>query len=427
MQAWESRLQTAARWLTVALPILLVSGRAAADSALSLAAILFLVRSIATGDWSWTRRTWVRVAFGLWIWMLIISNFAYKVGPSYTEALAWMRFVVFAAAAEGWILDRTWIRRLIYVSGAVLLFTTGDAVLQYMSGHDLFGYPSYSPTRLTGPFYPHPEVGMYMTRLFFPAIVGAFGLAAVSGRAKMWRLVTTAIAVVIFAAIFLSGERAALILTLFGLVLIVLTWQGWRRALIAIAAIAALAVFMVDLNPPIIQRQLESTAQVLSTFKQSDYYHLWETGMMMGRAHPITGVGMHNFRYVCQEPAKHFPSCNLHPHNMYIQWFAESGLPGLIGFVLLVGVWLKRLWDAALQPGATPWVLGPAIGALIQIWPFITTGSFFSNWNAVTFWLVLGWGLASVGLYNKTALHSSGTDSDPNTEPNAEARTHKDF
>lgn len=404
MQVWESRLQTTARWLTVALPVLLITGRAAADSALSLAAILFLIRCIATGDWSWTRRTWVRVAFGLWIWMLIISNFAYKVGPSYTEAAAWIRLVLFGAAAESWILDKIWIRRLVYVTGVALLFTAGDAILQYITGHDLFNYPKHNPHRLTGPFYPHPEVGMYLTRLFFPCVLGAFALTRPGPYLGLRRVIVAAGAAFLFAAIFLSGERAALILTLFGIVLIILVRLGLRPALLAISLVAVIAATTFGLKPVIIKRQLDSTAQTISTFSQSDYWHLWESGLMMGRAHPLTGVGMHNFRFVCREPTGHFPSCNLHPHNMYIQWFAESGVPGLIGFIVLVSVWLRQLWKAVHQRAGNAWVLGPAIGALIQIWPFITTGSFFSNWNAVTFWLVLGWGLATSRLYKQPTM-----------------------
>lgn len=401
MQVWESRLQTTARWLTVALPVLLITGRAAADTALSLAAILFLVRCIATDDWSWTRQTWVRVALGLWMWMLIISNFAYKVGPSYTEAAAWIRFVLFAAAAETWILDKIWIRRLIYVTGAALLFTAGDAVLQYVTGHDLFHYPKYSADRLTGPFSPHPEVGVYMMRLFFPASLGGLAVAMSRSAGTPWRVAVTAGAALVVTAIFLSGERAALLLTLFGLILIVFIRQGLRRALMAVGALAVLVAVLVAVKPPIVQRQVDSSAAVLADFRNSNYGQLWQSGLMMGRASPVTGVGMHNFRYVCVEPGKHFPRCNLHPHNMYIQWFAESGIPGLVGFVILVGVWLNRFWQAVRQSGGSGWILGPALAVFVQLWPIAPTGSFFSNWNAVTFWLVLGWGFASVRFHGK--------------------------
>lgn len=398
MQTWESRLQTAARWLTVALPVLLIAGRAAADSALSLAALFFLIRCIGTGDWSWTRRPWVRIIFGLWAWMLLISAFAYRVGPSYSQTLEWTRFILFAAAAEAWLLDEKWMRRLLFVTTAALLFTAGDAILQYVTGHDLFMRPRWNPTRLTGPF-DKPEVGMYTARLFFPTVLGMGALMLANPKTILKRAALTAGALLLVTAIFLSGERAALLLTLFGLVLSLLVWQGMRRALIAIGVLILAGTAVFKLNIPIVQRQLDSTVATMGNVRQSPYGKRWITGLMMGSEHPITGVGMHNFRYVCKLPAKHYPVCDIHPHNIYIQWFAASGVPGFLGFVVLVAVWLRHLWRALLKSGRNARILGPALGVFIQLWPFMPTGGFFSNWNAVTFWLVLGWALASARLY----------------------------
>ncbi|MGA7966978.1 MAG: hypothetical protein WCB49_14010, partial [Gammaproteobacteria bacterium] len=61
--------------------------------------------------------------------------------------------------------------------------------------------------------------------------------------------------------------------------------------------------------------------------------------------------------------------------------------------------WLRRLWRATLRSRRNAWVLGPTIGVFIYLWPLLPTGSFFSNWNAVTFWLVLAWALASARVY----------------------------
>lgn len=392
---WEVRLRTTARWLTVLIPVFLVSGRAAADSAMSFVAILFLLRNIGTGDWSWTKRTWFRIAFVLWLWMLLISNFAYHVGPSYTEALTWLRFLLFAAAAEAWLLNGTWLRRLLYVTGATLLFTASDAIFQYISGHDIFMHVSVHPNRLTGPFRAE-EVGIFLARLYFPVVLGGFAITASRPRLRVLVFVG---AVLLLTAIFLSGERAAFLLTLLGIAVTVAFWKGARLALsAALVPVVALSL-LIAFAPNRIPIQYSTTVTMLPHFWHSDYGHLWETGLMMGKTHPLTGVGLNNFRYVCKAPGTHYPSCNLHPHNMYIQWFAELGIPGLLGFLILVGSWYRRFWRELQRRPRNAWILGAATGVFIQLWPFITTGSFFSNWNAVTFWLVLGWAMASINLH----------------------------
>ena len=197
----------------------------------------------------------------------------------------------------------------------------------------------------------------------------------------------------------------AFILVLFGLLLTALARLGLKRAVaLGLIGVAVLAgVFLAGRGQISVHRQFTDTAQNLSYFWDSNYGHLWRSGVKVGSARPLTGVGMHNFRIACSRPGigmppSFFSRCNLHPHNMYVEWFAESGAPGLLGFLVLIGVWLRRLWRAGRSVQWRGWVLGPAVGAFIYLWPVATTGSFFSNWNAVTFWLVLGWALAAARL-----------------------------
>ncbi len=400
-------MQTAARYLTVALPVLLVAGRGAADAGLSLAAILFVLRSAGTGDWSWLKRPWLKVALVLWLWLLVVSYFALEVRPAYSEAATWLRFVVFAAAAEDWILDRRWLRRLIVVTAVTLLLVGVDAIFQYVVGHDLLMHPKQDPYRLTGPFT-HQVVGVYMMRLLFPALLGlwAWGVARPAARPA-----AVVLGSVVACAVFLSGERMAFLLVLLGLLATLMLWLGLKRAL-AFAGVAVLVggvVFLFGRHQIAVNRQFMATLGNIEHFSESGYAHLWRSGLKVGSARPLTGVGPHNFRVACSRPGIGMPPtfsrrCNLHPHNMYIQWFAESGIPGLVGFVVLVGVWLRRLWRTGRQVNWSGWLTGPAIGVFVYLWPLGPTGGFFSNWNAVTFWLVLGWALAAARLAEQSAL-----------------------
>ncbi|HKK13765.1 MAG TPA: O-antigen ligase family protein [Gammaproteobacteria bacterium] len=384
--------------------MLLVLGRAGADVGLSLAAILFLVHSAGTGDWGWVRRPWFRVAFVLWLWLLFTSNFAFAVASAYSQAGTWMRFLVFAAAAEHWLLDERWMRRLLVVTSVTVLFVAADAVLQYLSGFDVFMHPWFNPYRLTGPFN-DPKVGVYMARLLFPGLLGLWAWGAYRARRRWFAVILGLLAAT---AVFLSGERMAFIFVLFGLFLTALAWFGVRRAaVLALVGAAVLsAMFFAGRGNEAIQRQFVSTAQEFAGVWNSPYGHLWRSGVKVGSARPLTGVGMHNFRVACSIPGIGMPPsfdyrCNLHPHNMYIEWFSESGIPGLLGFVTLVGVWLRRVWRAGRRSGWPGWLLGPAVGVFVYLWPLAPTHGFFSNWNAVTFWLLLGWALAAARIADR--------------------------
>src|SRR3569623_1771967 len=63
----ESGLLLTARILVLMLPLCLLGGRVAGEAALSLTALLFVVRSVLARDWAWTRTDWFKVGAGLWL------------------------------------------------------------------------------------------------------------------------------------------------------------------------------------------------------------------------------------------------------------------------------------------------------------------------------------------------------------------------
>lgn len=49
-------------------------------------------------------------------------------------------------------------------------------------------------------------------------------------------------------------------------------------------------------------------------------------------------------------------------------------------------------------PGPAGWAAaGPVVAVIVFLWPIAATMSFFANWHAALFWLVLGWALAVTG------------------------------
>src|SRR3569832_104767 len=92
---------------------------------------------------------------------------------AFSQAAPWLRFLIFAAALEAWVLDETWMRRLLWVFTGVVVFVGLDVWLQYFTGSEVFGRARPSDQRLTGPF-DGLRAGIFITKLMFPVILGAF-------------------------------------------------------------------------------------------------------------------------------------------------------------------------------------------------------------------------------------------------------------
>src|SRR3569832_1470565 len=397
----ESQLLLVARVLVLLLPLCFIGGRVAVDVTLSLTVVLFVVRSVIAHDWAWTRSAWFRIGVALWLWMLFIGLFAFDSRLSFSQAAPWLRFLIFAAALEAWVLDETWMRRLLWVFTGVVVGL--DVWLQYITGSEVFGRARPSDQRLTGPF-DGLRAGIFITKLMFPVILGAFVWHAWRRPdAKLRLMFMTSLLV---GAVFVSGERMALLLCLGGLGLATGLQRGaaraWMMGTLALAFAAVIALGLAD--PRMLQRHVEQTAETAHGLLDSPYGQIWRSALHLASERPLLGVGMKNFRVACDDPVIGLPAaeaplrCTTHPRNLYLEWLAEAGVPGLLGFLALIAAWSRRLWRASRIEPIDLWLLGPLVAVAVHLWPIGPSASFFSNWFGGIFWLCMGWALAAARL-----------------------------
>lgn len=156
--------------------------------------------------------------------------------------------------------------------------------------------------------------------------------------------------------------------------------------------------------PSVYHRQVNTTVEAVTNLLHTAYGRLWVSGVDLGLGDPVIGIGRKNFRHVCMEAfgdepgiedhndynARHL--CSTHPHNVYVEWFAETGVIGLALFLAMIAAWGREVFRHRLDDVAS----GAVIAVIVQIWPIAAQGSMFTNWNGVIFWLVIGWMLAEL-------------------------------
>lgn len=385
--------------LLAALPAALLLSRAAAEVVIGVIGLSFLAVVIAHRQWHVLRAPLIATLLLTWLALvLIVSPLAPDQSVSFSRGLPWLRFVIFFAAVASWLVTTRTELKLICIAWTVtLLAAIADGLVQLATGVSMSGQ-SIAMTRLTGPL-DRPNIGSFVARIGFPIMAGWALLASLQPREEHLlrrNLLLLALGLIMAVFIFLTGERAASLLTAAAITLSVLLVAILRPGHL-VASVSGIILLLaggaaVILTSDRIMARAQSTIETLANLWDSIYGRLIVTGLQMWLDHPFTGVGLKGFRDACEQYlAKGVTfECHPHPHNTYVEWLAESGLAGSVGFFAFI---LLFCWAVLrlLHPRAFP-VTGAFLAGclLVALLPFSVGQSFFSNWPAMLFWSSLG-------------------------------------
>lgn len=395
--SWLQYPQSVMPWL---LPALLLFSRVIADITVLLTGILFLIWSFQQQNWQWTKQSWFRFSLLFWAYLLLLNvPFSVDSADSLLYAITFMRWPLFAAALCYWLLlGRDQQKHFLIALLLTSLFIGLDTGWQYITGVDWFGIQAAPENRLTGPFR-NPVVGIMMVRVEFILLFAVTLFACLQSVARQ-TLYIAAILIAFLLLIFTTGERMAFILCLTAslLVLFGLALQyPLNRRLIMLGGLS-LAILLLALSmwlPETAQRMIFSSIDKLQNFRESDYGQVFRGAIEVWQHYPWLGSGLHSYKSVCNELGvlTNFPMACSHPHNLYLQIGAETGLVGVGLFSLLV----SSIFHQALVPlwQGKSWLLMTisATILLLSFWPLIGGISILNNWVAALVWLGVGWAL----------------------------------
>jgi O-antigen ligase len=386
--------------MVIALPVMFLFGRGGSDALMSTATALFIAHSFVSKDFSWLKERWIKLALALWVYVCIRSYWTDYPAESFARSISWIRFPLFAAALGAWILKDLEVRKwLIYSLYVCVLFIIFDSLIQFFVGADVFAKPyliDEEKIRLTGPFGA-PIVGIMLMTLTFPVCLSA--MIAQNGTPRNLKrfVLGAALCLLSLGTVLLSGERTALILCLlgFGMMFLVIPIRLLYKASMLATGVMVLGILLFT-NPLVMQRQIHSLTSTISDFGNSAYGEIWGSAWRIFEKNPTFGVGVLQFRNECPKEAYGSTEttalrCNYHPHNLYLEWLAETGLVGFSIFIGMIGLLFGR-WAKAYPALKThPVYLGLLITLCIRFFPFAPLTSFFISWFAIPLWLFIGW------------------------------------
>ena len=389
----------------IAVPSLLVIGRGLGDAAISLIALLFLIRSFQTRDFSWLQQTWVKAFLLLWAYLIVRAIFTEDPLAALARALPFGRYGVFAAALAGWLLkesaeqNRLESPLLLGLALPVGLLSL-DGFLQFVFHIDILGQSIAADSlRIKGPFS-MPRLGHTLLPFALPLVLVLIVQTKLTGEGSVRKIAQPcmlyALATAPLGIILISGDRTPLVLTIVGLGLIFLIGHAairWRLLILGLIGCVLMGTVFLT-QPRVLERQFISTVSALTNAGSFDYFRVWQDGFQMVKENPVFGVGPHHYRIECKKPEFQARSCNMHPHNIYLELASEGGLVGLALMLALAGSLAKAAFTGFSRWRSDGLRLGLLSVVLIYLWPLIGGPGFFANWHMIPFWAAFGWLLA---------------------------------
>ena len=340
---------------------------------------------------------------------------------------------------------------LLFSFGLCSLFVSIDIIIQFLLGVDIFGYES-TDRRLSGPFGDEKIAGSFIQRFFIFLPFSILLFSKINNKNYL-NFIFFIIFIISIVGTFLSGNRVTFILLIISLPILFLIEKTFRKNLFAVFFVLITGfVFLIAeqnirshhykkfvQNSTLVAKYLTNRIktgkivgvderckefQISEQNKQlrkecSKYLNVYikeiESGILTWEENKYFGGGIKSFRWNCNNidrskmlyfVTKRGPvNCNNHPHNYYLQIAAELGLFGLIMAVLiLASIFLKGiLYFKTLKKNEynikifVPFFLV----FVLEIFPFKTTGSFFTTTNATFLFIIMSF---VVGLMHKKEI-----------------------
>tara|TARA_B100000963_G_scaffold359580_1_gene387290 strand:+ start:76 stop:1425 length:1350 start_codon:yes stop_codon:yes gene_type:complete len=269
---------------------------------------------------------------------------------------------------------------------------------------------------LTSLFYDEKKLGSFIVRLL-PFIISLLVLFEI----KFLKKIDIKFIILILSGIlvFFTSERVALFLFIFFFIFSLKIFK--KKIFIFLFLIFSIITISIS-QPRLIDKYIPSTLTqfgILDTYTiydekdklipfwnkmnfsnmnyiSEEHQKLIKSGIEIFKENPITGSGIKTYHRYCKnlkEKKKLDIKCSSHPHNTYVQILSDIGLFGSITIFLILIYLLSINLKILLIKSPSNYLKSYFIlnlGIIINLMPFIPSGSFFNNWINLMIYYPIG-------------------------------------
>lgn len=412
------------RILIVLIPISLATGPFIPDLFASLTSIIFLFIVFKYKLWEYFDNKYFKFFLFLNIYLIISSLVSSDPLTSLKSSIFYFRFIFFALAT--WFVLKNSTNRFqknyTFTIVIFLLIICLDGFAQYLIGYNFFGFEKYDLFRVSGVFQDELVLGSYLSRLFiFIYCLFLFFLKFKENYNFFLRILF--LFIMLFTVI-ISGERTSFALILMSIFSLLFFVKLNKKTIISLVILIPVLLTSFTLSDKKIayrmfveplQQSGNAPTKLLDNFGDVKKKYTVEQKVIFSREHTLHylvayrifvdnylfGAGPRMFRKYCRLPKyvegtcneKTCDSCSTHPHNVLAQILSETGILGLLFYLLTYLYLLKkifRLFRKVEINNIDIIKFGCLTAFLINLFPLIPSGNIFNNWISIIFYIPLG-------------------------------------
>lgn len=357
---------------------------------------------------------------------IINDYFKYDSNIVLIKSLSYLRFLILYFIIKFFVKNNIIkFKYFFFSSGAACLFVVLDIIIQYSFKQDIFGYAVEQNQRvLSGPFGDEYIAGSFIQRFY---IFGVYFLLLFSNLKKslFFNFLIYLSVILLFLGSILAGNRIPSALFILMLILFFIFEKPFRRqSLIIFSIFFIIMSFSLNFNKNLyfhysgfINKGAELTSYLYKrlTIGKLDYIPNTyakeiETGILVWQQNKLVGGGVKSFYFNCikikNSPMDKFggPNCSSHPHNYYLQISNELGLIGLFLSILVFLIIIYKSLAMILSSkniDKNKMLIPFFIVFIAEIFPFKTTGSFFTSANSTFLFIIIAFIIGIIQLKEK--------------------------
>jgi len=238
--------------------------------------------------------------------------------------------------------------------------------------------------RVTGPFsYPN-ALALYLA----PLIILLFGHLTLNFKNKISTIFYSAVILFSNLAVYFTGSKGALLAILVGIIFYALFFIGHRKKfiwlLIIILLLTGFYIFTKGLP------DLNGTASVEGGDSVSTRLDMWSETWQMLQNNFLFGAGLAGYQSaVAPYHAKDYIEVYLYPHNIIFNFWSETGLIGLLAFILIIICFYKTGFKKTNRENYSLHVIAMSAMTTLLIHGLVDV-PYFKNDLAILFWFIIG-------------------------------------